>query len=120
MNCLQYLFGIRTTKKKASLLSETEYLNIYNVTINNKGACLQGGHHNSGARLFIALHGGRTQDNRYKLKHEILTAYKEKSFYDEDSQTLEQVAPRGSTVSVLRHFQDQTGKTLNTLAGLQH
>lgn len=81
MNCLQYLFGIRTTKKKASLLSETEYLNIYNVTVNNKGACLQGGHHNSGARLFIVLHGGRTQDNRYKLKHERFWLHIRKSLF---------------------------------------
>lgn len=34
-------------KKEANLLSEAEYVNIYNATINNKGACLQGGHHNS-------------------------------------------------------------------------
>lgn len=68
MKCLQHLFGNRTTKKEDSLLNEAEYLNIYSAAI-NRGACLQGSHQNSGARLFVVLHSGRTQDNRWKLKH---------------------------------------------------
>lgn len=50
----------------------------------------------------------------------ILAAYKEKPFYYEDSQALEQAVPRGGTVSVFRHFQDQTGKTPSNLAWLHY
>jgi len=46
------------------------------------------------------------KENRHKLKREIQTGYKEKSFHCEERQALERIVCRSCTISILEYLQD--------------